>query len=259
MELFRDYGKTAGIFAGAAFLLSLLVGAISRNPFGVVLLRALLFALLFALLGGGYRYLYVRFLSQPSGSSAEKAPEASGSAVDIVLPEEPATFESAAASGEDADAAEAEEVAEAEASPEDAGPAAPVAAGASAEDAGDLLDGESEEESGDELLPVMEEADSESAGAGDDQSGLDELPDLMDLDAPQKPGRGGRGGEPRSPEARSGEPGASAPRPAAPGSGRRRGASPGTPEEAVRNAVGEEDPASLARAIRTILKRDGKG
>ncbi len=62
----------------------------------------------------------------------------------------------------------------------------------------------------------MEEADSESAAAGDDQSGLDELPDLMDLDAPQKPGGRGRGGEARNPEPRSAEPGASAPRPAAP-------------------------------------------
>ena len=260
MELFREYGKTAGIFAGAAFLLSLLVGALSRNPFGVVLLRALLFGLLFALLGGGYRYLYLRFLSQPSGSGAEKAAVASGSAVDIVLPEEPATYEPSA-SGEDAEAVEPEEVAEAEASGEEARPAQSVAGAGPTEDSGDLLDAETEGESEDELLPVMEEADSGSAASGDGQSGLDELPDLMDLDAPARPGGRGRAGEQRGAEPRPGEPDAAGSRPAAPGPGRRRATpSPGTtPEEAVRNAVSEEDPASLARAIRTVLKRDGKG
>jgi len=261
MELFRDYGKTAGIFAGSAFLLSLLVGALSRNPFGVVLLRALLFGLLFALLGGGYRFLYLRFLSQPSGSGAEKAPEATGSAVDIVLPEEPATFEPAAAGGEDADAADAEEVAEAEPSGEEASPAQSAAVAGPADESGDLLDAESEGEPGDELLPVMEEADSGSAGPGAGQSGLDELPDLMDLDAPLKSGGRGRAGEPRGAEPRTGESDAAGTRPSSPGAGRRRAAASSgtTPEEAVRNAVSEEDPASLARAIRTVLKRDGKG
>jgi hypothetical protein len=37
------------------------------------------------------------------------------------------------------------------------------------------------------------------------------------------------------------------------------GAGEKTPEDAVRGAVSEQDPATLARAIRTVLKRDEKG
>ena len=46
-EALREYGRTVAIFAAAGLVLSLLVGLLAGNPFGVMLLRGILFAIAF--------------------------------------------------------------------------------------------------------------------------------------------------------------------------------------------------------------------
>ena len=95
----------------------------------------------------------------------------------------------------------------------------------------------------------VEEAESVSEeGTGDAERGLEtrsrkwtrapELPDISSLGASRAP----RGGGP----AAQGRPGRSADKPSTPG-------------DEMKGALSGQDPATLARAIRTVLKRDEKG
>ena len=86
--------KSVGISAGIGFVLSFLTGIISRNAFGTVLVRALIFALVFAGMAAGISFLYKMFLSDSGESlygetsgSASTTP-VTGSKVDIVVSDE---------------------------------------------------------------------------------------------------------------------------------------------------------------------------
>jgi hypothetical protein len=101
-DALREYGRTVAIFAAAGLVLSLLVGVLAGNPFGIILLRALVFAVLFGGVGVGMQFVVRRFLpglndagpstDAPSNGSVQPVDaeaKAEGSTIDIVLPEEP--------------------------------------------------------------------------------------------------------------------------------------------------------------------------
>jgi hypothetical protein len=197
-EVLREYGRTIAIFAAAGLVLSLLVGLLARNPFGVMLLRALLFALAFGLIGAGMQYVVRRFLPELTGSGVAEKPE--GSKVDIVLPEELPPAESPPQ--------DRGEVLEELPGTGDAGGAAAV-----------------EELDAREPAPTADEG---AAGSGAEQpafrDGLDALPDIAPL--------GAGGGAARTSGVRA------------------------KPADVTRDVLEREDPASLARAVRTVLKRE---
>ena len=97
-DFVRDVWKIAAACASGAFLLSLVIGLIAGNPFGIAFFRALLFGILFAGLGVGLRFVVRAYLPElaaagaPAGSAdASTEPRAAGqrgTAVDIVLPED---------------------------------------------------------------------------------------------------------------------------------------------------------------------------
>lgn len=74
------------------FFLSFIIGLISNVAFGVVLLRALIFAVLFGVLGFGVGIVFQRFLLDSSdlegGSEASAGPR-QGSVVDLSIGDEP--------------------------------------------------------------------------------------------------------------------------------------------------------------------------
>ncbi len=254
----REYGKIAGLTAAGAFLLSLVIGLASGNPFGVALVRALLFALLFAGLAAGARHVVTKYLSEP----ASVTPSDRGQKIDITLPEEnPVAPGRAGAYARESRAPEekpqaletgygdlaAEEIGSAEAPPlelEQPG------SGDSMDVGGDSLDDElppltdddsvGEEEAGpaadsvEEAESVPEDGSVSSAAEGDDplqgDADLGRLPDISSLG-------GSSSGARASPPPRAAQ----------------------TPEDAMKGALGGRDPATLARAIRTVLKREEKG
>jgi len=268
-DFVRDAWRIAAAFAAGAFVLSLVIGLIASNPFGVAVSRAFLLALLFAGLGAALRGVVKAFLPEILGTAnAAAGPAADGKAggVDIVLPEDetlqsqaierpaarprrgrgdqdqtlaPQDTEGIEEPSEVLDAPDDDEMAAAEAQAlgalatelgQEPGPAAESlrageegAAGASSPASFVQGEAQSPEERD---LPL-----------GADQPGeLDALPELGEL-------------EPEPPVAQRGSPVPRAPR---------RGAGE-SPEDAVRNLLSNEDPATLARAIRTHLKRDEKG
>jgi hypothetical protein len=208
-DALREYGRTVAMFAAAGLVLSLLVGLLAGNPFGVILLRGILFAVAFGGVGAGMQYVVRRFLPELSGGGTapgdggdEAAVKPAGSTIDIVLPEElPAA--------EGAPEGRAEILEELPGTAESAGVAAV------------------EELEGAESGPGTEAAPAQPAGAPG-SGGLDALPDIG---------------------------------PIGPGGGRARSATrfPGErakPSDAARGVLEREDPASLARAVRTVLKRE---
>jgi len=245
--------------AAGAFLISLVVGLASSNAFGVALGRALLFALLFAGLAAGARYVFMKYLA---GLAQAQPPEsAPGQNIDITLPEEgPAPAERAAAyaraSGgpdrlQEADDAGAEDLGGEELGepsdarePSGAGEPAP---GEFSDIPGDALDDElppltdtdlspDGEPSGDSVEEAESVPEDQSDGGGEAKPGFE-----MDADLGRLPDITSLGGAPSAPRA--------APQPRANQS----------PEDAMKGALGGRDPATLARAIRTVLKREEKG
>lgn len=212
-EALREYGRTVAIFAAAGLVLSLLVGILAGNPFGVIVLRALLFAVAFGGVGAGMQYVVRRFLpelagGQPAGAtaSADAAEPAAatpagagppeGATIDIVLPEEPMPVDEAGSPAEPPK----EPPGTAEGSP-----AADAAAAGSREPAA-------------------------AAGTTEGSVGLDVLPDIGSFDDPAAPG---------------------------PPSRTERARRAGTrPSDATRDVLERQDPALLARGLRTMLKRD---
>jgi hypothetical protein len=209
-DALREYGKTVAIFASAGLVLSLLVGLLARNPFGVMLLRAVLFAIIFGAVGAGMQYVVRRFLPELAGGESEGNQDADGAAakpegstIDIVLPEEPASpdkpperrdepLEELPGTGEAAGTAAVEELegVETEAGPSTApSPASGVAARGTA--------------------------------------GLDALPDIGSIGT----GGGARGAQ-------------------------RIAGTRAKPSDAAREVLERQDPALLARGLRTMLKRD---
>ena len=275
-DFVRDVWKIAAACSFGAFLLSLVIGLIAGNPFGVVIVRALLLAVLFAALGAGLRFVVKAYLpelitstSSPAGMdegrsragrAGQSGADSRGSAVDIVLPDDDGLrrqtysgsggaplsgpLESGVANTEDVgDAALeasldqgfmsqgdpsglgelAEELTdELPSVREPAGGSAVAHAGESAEYRG-AEGGVEGTESGDELPRNVRES----------SGGADALPDLDGIEPPEKPTRAPL----RVPRPAEGE----------------------RPGDAVRTALSGQDPATLARAIRTALKNAEKG
>ena len=257
-DFVREYWKTATAFAAGAFLLSLLVGLVTRNPFGVVILRALLLTVIFAGFGAGLRFVIRKYLPELArGEAGGRGQEsARGTKIDITLPEERPEAMTRAGPGEsgrrgtgaassartgpgDGDG-EVVQQAEAEALDELAGELAdelPAASdpGQSEDTAGDAESVEEQEGESEELQPLgrggqkpSKVTEADSGVEGD----LDSLPDISNLEVAGEQGSG-------SPHDRMG-----------------RGK---TPQDSMRGAVSGQDPATIARAIRTVLKRDEKG
>jgi len=195
-DALREYGRTVAIFAAAGLVLSLLVGLLAGNPFGVMLLRGVLFAIAFGGVGAGMQYVVRRFLPELSGGGSaqgegtdDAAVKPAGSTIDIVLPEE-------LPSAEGAPEGRAETLEELPGTTESAGAAA------------------------------VEELEGAESGPG--RGGIDALPDIGPIDT----GGGSARSATRLPGARA------------------------KPSDAARGVLEREDPASLARAVRTVLKRE---
>lgn len=231
-DFIRTYGKLAGLFAAAAFVLSSMTGIVARNSVGAVVLRAALLAVLFCALGVGLQFVVKKFLPELTGAPAAPADErAPGSGINIVLPEE-----SPLQAGLDADAAY---------------PEAPVEAAETGERADETGPVEALEEVGEQEIAIPDEptdaseVEEPAAFAEPDQPGrgtakqssspvdLDALPDIGGLEA-----SGPAPGRSRAP---------------------RRAGSGASAEEAMRSFAVHEDPSTLAKAIRTVLKREDKG
>ncbi len=241
-DFVKESWKIAAAFAAGAFLLSLLIGLITRNPFGTVFLRAFLFALLFAGLGAGLRYLVKTYLPElAGGAGAPAAPpdDKRGSRVDIVLDDEAVPGQPSPRSAGASSAAEDVEPMDEE--PADVGEEAALsetqalgeladelAGGGAAADGGDV------EEAGMDDEQPSAPAASTPAGAAD----LDELPDIGPLEEPERTGARGGAGKGARPFASS---------------DRERA------EDAMKSTMARQDPATLARALRTVLKKDEKG
>ena len=268
-DFMREYGKLAGFVAAGAFLLSLAVGLVSRNPFGVALARAFLFAVLFAGLAAGARYIITKYLPELAGSGSPKAEGATGQNIDITLPEErpvpagragayaresaeSARWPGGPAEEPDSVLAEASDGEEESLSEETRalGLEQPQA-GESADVLGDELD--------DVLPPLTDEdyaAEADRGIASDKSTDLVEEAESVSDNSP----RGGSEEESTSemagdlgrlPDISSlGEP-SSRPRVPRPSASK--------PEDEMKGALGSRDPATLARAIRTVLKREEKG
>ena len=278
-DFVRENWKIAAAFAAGAFLLSLLVGLVTRNPFGVVILRALLLAVAFAGLGMGLRYVVRTYLpgviasgAAPAGAPASQD-ETRGSRVDIVLPEEGPNIgqQHGAASRESRRNAPDGTGMPAETAPEtgepaevsDAGLGEDALAHAEAEALGDLA-----EELAEELPPAAEdrapgelENVDEDAGAAELQAARRGVPtpgEMRGVPTPGKAGSGEEGSLDSLPDISNleiaAEQGSST-------DGARSSRRPGgeTPGDAMRGTVSAQDPATLAKAIRTVLKRDEKG
>lgn len=210
-DVLREYGRTVAIFAAAGLVLSLLVGVLAGNPFGVILLRALLFAVAFGGVGAGIQYVVRRFLpelagAEPTGTpapgdvdgpaAASPAGAADGATIDIVLPEEPMPVEEAGS------------------------PAEPL----------EELPGTAEGPPGTDVMAPARD-DASAAGPPGGTVGLDVLPDIGSIEGPA---------------------GAGVAMPRA-----ERGRRDGTrPSDATRDVLERQDPAQLARGLRTMLKRD---
>ena len=281
-----EYGKMAGFAAAGAFFVSLLVGLVSRNPFGVVVARALLFAVLFAGLAAGVRYIISKYLPELVSDTAPSAEGSRGQNVDITLPEENPVvaprasaysrvepqkqdYSNRRAPEEEAEGTDAEDelsldseqpVAGSEdllgdalddvlppLSDADSAPRSGAAASRAGSEAEEPWPGQAEElggasDAGDVDLELSGEGgegisdEGGDAGLADasDSGGLGRLPDISSLGGKSEPWDGPAGGPPRA-------------------------ELPSNPRDAAKGALGGRDPATLARAIRTVLKREEKG
>jgi len=227
-EFIRTYGKLAGLFAAAAFVFSFVTGIVARNPVGTIILRAVLLAALFCGLGVGLQFVVRKFLPELTGAPAAAPDErAPGSAVN------------APGMGAVVDIVLPEE------NPLEAGQR-PVEA--SGEPAGEAELEEALEEAAEERTAVLEESV--------DGSPVEETPASVEPSF-ESPKQSGSPGELDAlPDIGSLEP--SGPAPGRPRAGRRTGTG-ASPEEAMRSLASQEDPSTLARAIRTVLKREEKG
>jgi hypothetical protein len=279
-----DVWKIAAACASGAFLLSLVTGLFAGNPFGVVIFRAFLLGLLFAGLGAGLRLVIRTYLpeligpSPPAGADEGNrggavgraapgsiagrrggdAEGSSGSAVDIVLAEDDGLRRQAYAGSSRSHLSRPAATTADTALDTDAALEASL-------DEDFMSQGETsglpdlDEELAEELPPALEPTatggsagvrseegaveESESPGGlprgmRESPGSVDSLPDIEVLEsAEEKP-----------------EPPASRP-PARP----LRSAAGGMTGDAVRSALSGQDPSTLARAIRTVLKNAEKG
>lgn len=214
--------------AGFGLLLSLLTGAISGVPFGTLLVRAILWGVVFGCVGGGLSYLISRYLPEllaiaPAGPQEDQD---RGRNVDIVLPDE----------NPHADQLDDDVTGDAEPDELDERGTTLTRSG---EDSGEGVSTSLVEEV--EELGAAEESEerhpfrsAERAGNGTLSS--EELPDLDDGDTlfSHREGTASNGDYDDISSFSGGRPGAETP------------------------GVGA-DPEDVAKAIRTVLKRDQKG
>lgn len=237
----RDVGvnwKLSAIVAVLCLVISLVVGALARNGFWSVVLRALFMAVLGGGLAMALRWAALRFLPELS-ESAEEGPQADiGRSVDIVVRD----------ASDSGDAPGLEEVSAVD--PLDEAVAARVpshsirpsdAVGASTPESGDdEFAQEVEELRSQEILPAGSSAANlayEPVKAPSILDDVDVLPDLdgfQDAFAVALPGDG-------SPAATETETPSFSRRPAKGG------------------GLGADDPSTLAKAIRTVLSKEKKG
>ncbi len=258
-DFIRENGRTIAIIAAAAMILSLIIGLFTRNSFGVALLRAIFLALSFAFFAAAVLFTLKKYLPEIAGKEsparATESDASTGHAVDIVLPEEPMVGAEkeeggvvlepqgsklgperyAEASTERYDepdvleSADAVETLEEPITPENGEKSGPSSGGDSADGTADLSTlGSAEGSGGSE---TGEATDSPKRTQRDDTGGLDTLPDFGFLGETAKTGTGARAAKQRARK----------------------------PEDAARGFVSEEDPETLAKAIRTVIKRDEKG
>jgi hypothetical protein len=256
-DFMREYGKLAGATAAGAFLISLVIGLVSGNLFGVALARALLFALLFAGLAAGARYVVTKYLSEPVGET----PPDRGQKIDITLPEEnPVAPGRAGAYARESRAPQehppAAETGYGDLAAEETGSAGALPLELEQPGSGDSMD-VGVDSLDDELPPLTDDAvaEEEAGPAADSVEEAESVPEdgpvslaaggvdalQEDADLGRLPDISSLGGS--SSGARASPP----PR------------VPQTPEDAMKGALGARDPATLARAIRTVLKREEKG
>jgi len=220
--------KIPMIFAGFGAAVSLLSGIIGGNPFGVILLRLILSALVCGGLGLGANFLVKKFLPELSATPPVAQME-SGTEVDIVIDEDIPLAEEAAGqqvpepeeSLEQMEPADEEEASELTMSvDEEEGPIGASEGGEeSEEDVLTLEDADSEEESTpEEFVPGI------AAAQVTDFEDLDTLPDIDTF----------------SPSTEASEP----------------PTRPSRKNSKVEEVVRDQDPENLARAVRTFMKKD---
>lgn len=209
-------------WAGAgAFALSALTGVVARVPFGALALRAFASALLFAAVAAGAFFLARRFLPELfEPGEYETAQDREGPRVDIVVGED--------GYGETSDVVGIDAVPRGS----DTGGVRPVE-----ELEGEGLDGEAEELRVETLMPADAGAPPAPSGPARPPVSFDDLDVLPDLD--------GFTDSFASPTHGSEEEAAAMESAAAP----RRSSGP----------ADGMDPAAIAQAVRTILKKDRKG
>jgi len=217
--------KVAELFAVAGALVSLLAGLVGGNPFGVIVLRLALSALAFAGVGALSVVLLGRFvpeLLRQGVSPAQGA--ASPPGVDIVIDEElPLADESLLERSSQAAGSE---------EPERAGPVPPAEDLAEPEGAA-VLPGADTAEAEDALPPLPGQQEGEAAELPVAPEGWQDTGQSTDsLDALAEP------------EATPG---------LAPRSSREAA------RERVEKAVAGQDPAELAKAVRTFMRKDQEG
>lgn len=226
-----DSSLRASAFAGlGAFVLSCIVAAFSRVTFGALLLRALLSGIAFAAVIYGAQFLLRRFLPEIFDAK-EAAPPVQGSLVDIVVPGGEAEF----------------------VGPSGAVPEAQVAAPEAVQPLVSDAPGSGEIER--EVADIRSERilSTDPGSAADNPSGglapnpaiaLDTLDTLPDLE--------GMSSAFTEATPSGGDPGAE--------TATQIGVSDTMPTAgAPRSGGGDQDPALLAKAVQTLLRRDQKG
>jgi hypothetical protein len=253
-DFVRDVWKNGAVCAAGAFIFSLVIGLIAGNPFGIAFFRAMLFALIFAGLGVALRIVVKNYLPELVVSTASTGRETAaatdsenrGATVDIVLPEEEGlrrdTYGTPGADAGGLQAGSGE--AESDRATEEALDVESMDGDSSSQANGELAEQLEEE------LPAAPEGRSRAARKGGEpvEKGgashlaresareVDSLPDIAALELPAGQG----------------------PAPSFTRSASLTGAAE-RPEDAVRNVLSGQDPATLARALRTVLKKDEKG
>ncbi|WP_455383699.1 hypothetical protein [Salinispira pacifica] len=234
-------------------------GAIAGVGFGLLLLRAVIGAVAFAVIGAGVSLVVARYLPElkklSDADSAADSARAEGRNVDIVIPEEPAFDFDGGDEGEEGGGqagpghrGRGEDDGEFEGDPPAATPSIGRSAGPTEEDpfAPDALVEEVEELSSDDGAPGAtgeshrESSTSRAGGRGSESADVvteEESRELLDTDVENLPDIGGLAGN------FDGETVESGANPAGGGDG----------ESSVRDDM---DPETIARALRTVLKRD---
>ena len=204
--------KIPAVAAGGAFLLSFLIGLMGTVRFGVVTMRALVWAVVFAVISFGVDLLLRKFLPELY-SGQTHGPDEDGQTVDITLEEENPI------------GAEIPEMDEDPAS----GPGEDEAAGSILTETGPVsAGGESEDEREFGQLAEVEEPDMVDEVSSEDGTAEGEFSDFQSFE-----------GAFDTPE---------------------RIDQPGKPQAASIDVLGiDEDPETVAKAVRTFMKKDQEG